>query len=238
MKKISKIILPVLLLLLTVLTVAAPRIVSAVTDSRLFAEKTEWDYSRNDSAGISEAQVAELYRTGQLDFYYPLMYDAQKYGTEYLSKVPESVDRLLENFFGEESDTYAYLKEIFSLGVFSGSQKKSILVIDDRPVALNTVTAHIEDGNGTFIDVAYEERTLTLAWLFIQHNYSDEVGTSELDALKIENDLREYSEKKLFLKPDGYSFFNERYPLYGTEYEHISYGISVTLSEYEYDYKE
>lgn len=127
MKKISKIILPVLLLLLTVLTVAAPRIISAVTDRRLFAEKEEWDYSRNDSAGISEAQVAELYRTGQLDIYYPLMYDAQKYGTKYLSKVPESVYRLLENLFGEESETYAYLKEIFFLGDFFGSQKKVFL---------------------------------------------------------------------------------------------------------------
>ena len=127
MKKISRIILPVLLLLLTVLTVAAPRIISAVTDSRLLAEKTEWDYSRSDSSEISEAQVAELYRTGQLNIYYPPMYDTQKYDTKYLSKVPESVYRLLENLFGEESETYAYLKEIFFLGHYFDFNNNSIL---------------------------------------------------------------------------------------------------------------
>lgn len=237
MKKISRIILPVLLLLLTVLTVAAPRIVSAVTDIRLLGEKEEWDYSRSDSSEISEAQVAELYRTGQLNIYYPPMYNTQKYDTKYLSKVPESVYRLLENLFGEESETYAYLKEIFSLGDFSGSQKKSIIVIDDRPVALNTVTAHIEDGNGTFIDVTYEERTLTLARLFIQYPYSVLYGTSPFDVTVFETALREYSEKVILLAEDEYSFFNEIYMLYGIKHGHIQYGLVVTEIESDYDLK-
>lgn len=234
MKKISKIILPVLLLLLTVLTVAAPRIISAVTDRRLFAEKEEWDYSRNDSAGISEAQVAELYRTGQLDIYYPLMYDAQKYGTKYLSKVPESVYRLLENLFGEESETYAYLKEIFFLGDFSGSQKKSILVIDDRPVALNTVTVQITDKSGCVINMVYEERMLVPVLLFIQYSYSPEYGFSPPETNQLENVLRDYSYTVFSLEPGEYMLYSESY-----DYEEIKSGnflYSIAASQPESDY--
>lgn len=237
MKKISKIIIPLFLLLLTVFTVAAPRIVSAVTDRRLFEEKAEWNFSRNDSAGISEAQVAELYRTGQLDLYYPLMYDAQKYGTEYLSEVPESVYRLLGNLFGEESETYAYLKEIFSLGDFSGLQKKSILVIDDRPVALNTVTVQITNKSGCVINMVYEERTLVPVRIFIQYSYSPEYGFWPPDTSLLENVLRDYSYTVFSLEPGEYVLYNDSYDYEGIKSGNFLYSIAASQPESDYNLK-
>ena len=237
MKKISKIILPVLLLLLTVLTVAAPRIVNAVTDSRLLAEKTEWDFSRNDSPEISGAQAAELYRTGQLDLYSSPDNEVIMNDSALPDTPPQSVYSMLARVFGRESDIYAYFEKNISEEICFVSQKKSIALVGERPVAFNTVWISINMRDGSVINLSYEERTLVPLRLFIKYSYSLGYGFSPPETNQLENVLRDYSYTVFSLEPGEYMLYSESYDYEEIKSGNFLYSIAASQPESDYNFK-
>ena len=202
MKKISRIILPVLLLLLTVLTVAAPRIVNAVTDSRLLAEKTEWDFSRNDSPEISGAQAAELYRTGQLDLYFSPDGEGIKNDSVLPDTAPQSVYSMLARVFGRESSIYAYLEKNISEEICFVSQKNTITLVDGHPVAFNAVGISINMRDGSVITLSYEERTLALIKFEYSIHFSEEGNDLPFSSDSFGTELSRYCDDCLLLSPE------------------------------------
>ena len=235
MKKISRIILPVLLLLLTVLTVAAPRIISAVTDRRLFAEKEEWDFSRGGSPEISGAQAAELYRTGQLDLYFSPDGEGIKNDSVLPDTAPQSVYSMLARVFGRESSIYAYLEKNISEEICFVSQKNTIALVDGHPVAFNAVGISINMRDGSVITLSYEERTLALIKFEYSIHFSEEGNDLPFSSDSFGTELSRYCDDCLSLSPDDYFLESGVYGETGYEYAYAYYGILRFQNGSEYD---
>ncbi len=160
MNKIKTALIFILLSVLTAGVVFLPQIINTHSEKRLYDKEIFWNYGRKGSAEITDRQVAALYRDAGFSISYPGadLYDKTDVTDTDLS---ESVSKLIDTVFANDSELRDYIKKLLSAGSPQFDRTRVLTMLDDRPVVLCFSTASFFSGDIS-LDFYFEEKTLTL----------------------------------------------------------------------------
>lgn len=223
MNKVKRISTFLLLLIMTAVIIFLPRFTSGQNEESLLNETIYWKYNTQDNAKITSKQVAQLYSDHSIyidNYNYTMIYD--------ISKVQQDSAAMFEAVFESDESVCGYMKKLISDGSLQYScQSSTLIMIDNRPLALNFIDVTITTADGGSLEFTYEEKTKTLIRFSHQSlSYSldyEEKSDSLLDALNsvIEN----YYENQLELWSEDYYYQYEYVDEFDWQGYFFSFGI-------------
>ena len=209
MNKLKKIGIFVLLIILTVCIVFLPQLMSEQNEEKLLKQKIYWDYNIRGGTKITSNQVAELYynREIRIGTYNDVSLDTENYEP---SLIQEKSFELFETVFENNEPICEHIKMMIINGTLHYSQSRTLIKLDNQPIALNFIDVVITSSDGTF-EFVYEEKTKTLISLSCVSlsyylNYEQE-DTSLIASLELA--VKSYYENQLQLGANEYYCSNE-----------------------------
>lgn len=159
MNKAKSIIAVLLLVVITVAVVFGPHIVSGQSDKKLTEEKITWNYKNQNSAKITDKQVAQLFYNGEIDV--NLMYSFSTGDKNYYdANNTEDISALLDVVFASDETIRSCFNQTLSESKII-SQKGILALVDSHPVVLDFLYVIAETNYGTF-EFHFEKKTQTL----------------------------------------------------------------------------
>ncbi|MBR7020279.1 MAG: hypothetical protein IKI15_04420 [Lachnospiraceae bacterium] len=195
-----------ILLLLAALTAAVvfvPQLISDRREAKRINKIIYRDYNASERAMLTDAEVAQLYFTRQIDINgNSRMVDSKGDDAALIRReVTEMTDRL----FGKGNDLSDPFNERIEESTLSCFRSSCLILVDNQPTALNFVNCCVKDNDIVF-EIVYEEKTKTLLRLAAEPITMLFRSRAEAEqyAAKVNAQIIEYLEGQLGLRVGEY----------------------------------
>ena len=216
MNKLKSFFIILLLILLTFSFLKLPEYFFEKSNLRILETKENLTYNY-EVESISPSQLAELFCSGELEFYFSFI-DEKEIDENFNEEIPkEKTDTLLKNLFKDEySDIYSILSDISS-GLITDYYERNVFVQSPqgKPIALNFIVIAFMKDYDSF-NICFEEKTQTVFFLdYIpsintSKNYNQVISTASKINMFFDNyfnsvlntkfyNINTYTEKELFI---------------------------------------